>query len=70
VTDITQTVREKHRSPAALASKLGALAGRIGRAAKPVARSVGRSLLVGGRRLKHYLREKGVIPRSARSTEV
>jgi hypothetical protein len=70
VTDITETVREKHRWPAALVSKFGALAVSIGRAAKPVARSAGRSLLVGGRRLKHHLREKGVIPRSTRSTEV
>lgn len=67
VTDITETVRETHRSPAALVSKLGALAGRVGRAAKPVARSVGRSLLVGGRRLRLYLRDKGVIPSANRS---
>jgi hypothetical protein len=69
VTDITQTAREKHRSPAAFASKLGTMTARLGRAAKPVARSAGRSLIAGGRRLRHYLREKGVIPRSARSTE-
>ncbi|MDY7107352.1 MAG: hypothetical protein SYC29_01830 [Planctomycetota bacterium] len=68
VKEITRTVREKHRSPAALASRLGAMTGRLGRAMKPAARSVGRSLAAGGRRIRHYLRDKGVIPHSTRSS--
>jgi hypothetical protein len=69
VRDITRIVREKHRSPAAFASRLGALTGRLGRAVKPAARSIGRCVAGGGGRVRHYLRDKGVIPHSARSTE-
>jgi hypothetical protein len=38
------------------------------RATKPAARSVGRMLAAGGRKLTAYLRDKGVIPGPARST--
>jgi hypothetical protein len=69
VTDITETVREKHRSPAAFALRVGVVAGGLGRAVKPAACSLGRSLAAGGRRLRRYLRDKGVIPHSARSTQ-
>lgn len=67
VTDITETVQHKHRSLAAFVSKFGALSGRVLSAAKPGARTIGRSLAAGGRRLRHYLRDKGVIPSANRS---
>jgi len=65
--DITQSVRRKRWSPGMMTARLRKAGVRAARATKPLARSLGRTLAAGGRRLRHYLHDKGVIPSANRS---
>ena len=67
LTDITPSVRHKRWSPGMMPGRLGKAGIRAARATKPLARSLGRTLAAGGRRLRHYLHDKGVIPSANRS---
>jgi hypothetical protein len=68
LTDITPSVRRKRWSPGMMPARLRKAGVRAARATKPLARTVGRTLAAGGRRLRHYLHDKGVIPSANRST--